>query len=183
MSQLYVAAFVSMLIYYNKIWHRHYLKRTRILPPHLLGVIYTRMVPSLGFIREAFEEMHDYLYNNEQEHRDEGRLRLLNNRDELGLIYYFCSSMKYSELCLLLGCTVITNRCRVITNHQLTFPSRDFKIFLDQTFQDLVTYFKKNDFVKIYRTKSDKVIMWMFHYVKVRMSSLQQKQKQNWYCY
>ena len=56
-----------------------------------------------GFSRESFEEMHDYLYD--EEYRDAGRPRLLNNHDELGLIlFHFGPSMKYSELFLLFGC-------------------------------------------------------------------------------
>jgi hypothetical protein len=48
-----------------------------------------------GFSSESLEEMHDYLYDNEEEHRGAGRPRLLNNRDELGLIlFYFGPSMK-----------------------------------------------------------------------------------------
>ena len=39
-----------------------------------------------GFNREAFEKMHDYLYDNEEENLGSGRPRLINNRDELGLI-------------------------------------------------------------------------------------------------
>jgi hypothetical protein len=87
-----------------------------------------------GFSSEALEEMHDYLYDNEEEHRGAGRPRLLNNRDELGLIlFYFGPSMKYSKLCLLFGCT--PTQCSAIINYQLTFPSRDIKIWkLDQGF-------------------------------------------------
>jgi hypothetical protein len=41
-----------------------------------------------GFSRNAFEEMHEYLYENVEDHTRAGRPRLLNTRDELGLILF-----------------------------------------------------------------------------------------------
>ena len=102
-TQLYVAASVSMLVYYNSIRTHHYLTRTGILPTsvspwrHLYENGDNGSFLNLtGFSRDAFEEMHDYLYENVEDRTGAGRPRLLNNRDELGLIlFYLGSSMKH----------------------------------------------------------------------------------------
>ena len=102
------------------------------LPLHLLGVIYIKMVTTFsfltltGFSREAFEEMHQYQYENVEERYGAGRPRILNIRDELGLILFnLGSTMKHSELCLILGCTPTS--CSVYINHQLTFLSQKLR--------------------------------------------------------
>ena len=125
MTQLCVAASVSMLIYYNSIRRRHHLTRSGILAPihspwrHLYENGDEGSFLNLtGFSREAFEEMHDYLYPNEPEIHGAGRPRLLNSRDELGVIlFYLGSSMNLSQLCLIFGCT--PTRCSLIINFQL----------------------------------------------------------------
>ena len=71
MTQLYVVASVSMLVYYNSIRSRHYVTRSGILPTsaspwrHLYEngdeVSFLNLT---GFSREAFEEMHQYQYEN-----------------------------------------------------------------------------------------------------------------------
>ena len=130
MTQLYVAASVSMLVYYNSIRTRHYLTRAGILPTsvspwrHLYENGDNGSFLNLtGFSRDAFEEMHEYLYENVEDHTGAGRPALLNTRDELGLIlFYLGSPTKHKELCLLFGCT--PTRCSVIINHQLSFLSR-----------------------------------------------------------
>jgi hypothetical protein len=83
MTQLYVAASVSMLVYYNSIRRRHYVTRSGILPTtaspwrHLYEngdeVSFLNLT---GFSREAFEEMHQYLYENVEERYGAGRPRL-----------------------------------------------------------------------------------------------------------
>ena len=117
MTQLYVAASVSILMYNDGIRCHHYVTWSGILPTtaspwrHLYEngdeVSFLNLT---GFSREAFEEMHQYLYENVEEHYGAGRPRLLNTRDELGLIlFYLGSPMKYSELCLIFGCTRTRN--------------------------------------------------------------------------
>jgi len=70
--------------------------------------------------------MHDYLYDNVDDRVGAGRPRLLNSRDELGLIlFYLGSSMTLSELCLIFGCT--PTRCSLVINRQLHFLSRRLK--------------------------------------------------------
>jgi len=71
MTQQYVAALVSMLIYYNSIRRRHHLTRSRILPTNASPWRHLYENGDEGsfldltrFSREAFEEMHDYLYDN-----------------------------------------------------------------------------------------------------------------------
>ena len=68
MTQLYVAASVSMLIYHNSIRRRHHLTRSGILPTNASPWrhLYENgdegsFLNLTGFSREAFEEMHDYL--------------------------------------------------------------------------------------------------------------------------
>jgi len=133
MTQLYVAASVSMLVYYNSIRRRHYVTRSGILPTtaspwrHLYEngdeVSFLNLT---GFSREAFEEMHQYLYENVEERYSASRPRLVNTHDELGLIlFYLGSTMKHSELCLIFGCT--PTRCSVYINHQLRFLSRKLR--------------------------------------------------------
>ena len=59
-----------------------------------------------GFSREAFEKWHEFLYLGHQNHRDHGRPRLINTRDELGItLFYVGSKMRLSELCLIFDCT------------------------------------------------------------------------------
>ena len=132
MTQLYVAASMLMLVNYNSIRRRYYITRSGNLPTaaspwrHLYEngeeVSFLNLT---GFSREALEEMHEYPYENVERY-DAGRPRLLNTRDELGLIlFYLGSTMKYSELCLIFGCT--PTRCSVYINHQLTFLSRKLR--------------------------------------------------------
>ena len=99
MTQLCVAASVSMLIYYNSIRRRHHLTRSGILAPNHSPWRYLyengdegSFLNLTGFSRQAFEEMHDYLYPNEPERHGAGRPRLLNSRDELGLILFYLGS-------------------------------------------------------------------------------------------
>jgi len=133
MTQLYVAASVSMLIYHNSIRRRHHLTRSGILPTNASPWrhLYENgdegsFLNLTGFSREAFEEMHDYLYDNVDHRVGAGRPRLLNSRDELGLIlFYLGSSMTLSELCLIFGCT--PTRCSLVINRQLHFLSRRLK--------------------------------------------------------
>jgi hypothetical protein len=65
----------------------------------LLGDIFmimTKVHFLTGFSWEAFEEMHDYLYDNVDHRVGAVRPRLLNSRDELGLIlFYLGSSMSH----------------------------------------------------------------------------------------
>ena len=124
MTQLYVAASVSMLIYHNSIRRRHHLTRSGILPTNASPWrhLYENgdegsFLNLTGFSREAFEEMHDYLYDNVDHRVGTGRPSLLNSRDELGLIlFYLGSSMTLSELCLIFGCT--PTRCSLIINRK-----------------------------------------------------------------
>jgi hypothetical protein len=133
LTQLYVAASVSMVIYYNSIRSRHFLTRSGILAPgqspwrHLYENGDDQSFLNLtGFNREAFEELHTYLYDDHVEHHGAGRPRLLSTRDELGLIlFYLGSSMRLSELCLIFGCT--PSRCSSIITHQLNTLSRRLK--------------------------------------------------------
>ena len=132
MTQLFVAASVSMLIYYNSVRRRHHLSRSGILQPtrspwrHLYDNGDEGSFLNLtGFSRVAFEEMHEYMYSNVEPQRT-GRPRLLNSRDELGLIlFYLGSSMSLSELCIIFGCT--PSRCSDIINNQLHSLSRGLK--------------------------------------------------------
>ena len=89
--QLYVAASVSMVLYYNSIRRRHYLTRSGILFPsqspwghHYDNGDDGSVLNLTGLSREAFEELHEFLYFGHQNHRGHGRPRLLNTRDELG---------------------------------------------------------------------------------------------------
>ena len=82
-----------MLICYNNIRRRHYVTRTGILPTtaspsrHLYeNGDEVSFLNLRGFSREASEEMYEYLYGYLEERRGEGRPRLLNTRDKLGLI-------------------------------------------------------------------------------------------------
>jgi hypothetical protein len=132
-TQLYVAASVTMVLYYNSIRRRHHLTRSGILFPsqspwrHLYDNGDDGSFLNLtGFSREAFEELHEFLYLGHQNHRGHGRPRLLNTRDELGIIlFYVGSKMRLSELCLIFGCTPA--RCSDIINHQLETLSRRLK--------------------------------------------------------
>ena len=133
LTQLYVAASVSMILYYNSIRRRHLLTRSGILFPGQSPWrnLYENgdegsFLNVTGFSREAFEEMHEYLYGDLPEHRGPGRPRLLNSRDELGIILtYLGSRMRLSELCLIFGCT--PSRCSNIINHQLETLSQRLK--------------------------------------------------------
>ena len=133
MTQICVATSVSMLVYYNSIRRHHYVTRSGNLPTtasswrHLYEngdeVSFLNLT---GFSGEAFEDMHQYLHENVEERYGAGRPRLLDTRDELGLIlFYLGSTMKHSELCLIFGCT--PTRCSVYINHQLTFLSRKLR--------------------------------------------------------
>jgi len=133
LTQLYVAASVSMILYYNSIRRRHLLTRSGILFPGQSPWrnLYENgdegsFLNVTGFSREAFEEMHEHLYGDLPEHRGPGRPRLLNSRDELGIILtYLGSRMRLSELCLIFGCT--PSRCSNIINHQLETLSQRLK--------------------------------------------------------
>jgi len=63
MTQLYVAASVSMLVYYNSIRRRHYVTRSGILPTtaspwrHLYENGEVSFLNLTWFSRESFEEM------------------------------------------------------------------------------------------------------------------------------
>ena len=83
MTQLCVAASVSMLIYYNSIRKRHHVTRSGILAPNHSPWPHMYQngdegyyINLTGFSREAFEEMHDYLYTNELERHCASRPRL-----------------------------------------------------------------------------------------------------------
>ena len=83
MTQLCVAALISMLIYYNSIRRQYHLTWSDILPPnhspwrHLYqNGDKGSFINLTGFSREAFEEMHDYLYPNELERHGAGRPRV-----------------------------------------------------------------------------------------------------------
>ena len=72
-TQLYVVASVSMLVSYNSIRRRHYLTRTEILATsvspwrHLYENGENGSFLNLtGFSCDAFEEMHEYLYENDE---------------------------------------------------------------------------------------------------------------------
>ena len=100
-TQLYVAASVSMLVYYNSIRRRHYLTRTGILPTSVSPWrhLYENgddgsFLNLTGFNRDAFEEMYEYLYEIVEDHTGAGHPRLLNTRDELGLILFFSRFIK-----------------------------------------------------------------------------------------
>jgi len=74
MTQLCVAASVSMLIYYNSIRKRHHVTRSGILAPNHSPWPHMYQngdegyyINLTGFSREEFEEMHDYLYTHELE--------------------------------------------------------------------------------------------------------------------
>ena len=74
MTQLCVAASVSMLTYYNSIRRRRHLPRSGILSPNHSPwrQLYQNgdegcFLNLTGFSRETFEEVHDYLYTNELE--------------------------------------------------------------------------------------------------------------------
>jgi hypothetical protein len=129
-TQLYVAASVSMIIYYNGIRRRHHLTRSGILSPdrspwrHLYeNGDEASFLNLTGFTRQAFEEMHEFLHGDDQNRIGPGRRRLLNTRDELGVIlFYLGSKMRLSELCLIFGCT--PSRCSAIISHQLHTLSR-----------------------------------------------------------
>ena len=83
-SQLYVAASVSMVIYYNSVRRRHHLTRSGILQParspwrHLYdNGDESSFLNLTGFSRAAFEEMHQYLYDDIQEQSGPGILAFL----------------------------------------------------------------------------------------------------------
>ena len=93
MTQLYVAASVSMLLYYNGIRRRHHHTRSGILPlnrspwRHLYENGDDGSFLNLtGFSRAAFEEMHNFLCEDHYEGHGAGRSRLLNTHYELGII-------------------------------------------------------------------------------------------------
>ena len=114
MTQLFVAASVSMLIYYNSVRRRHHLSRSGILQPtrsswrHLYGNGNEgSFQPDWFQSRVAFEEMHKYLYSDVHAQQT-GRPRLLNSRDAIGLIlFYLGSSMCLSEFCIILGALLV----------------------------------------------------------------------------
>jgi hypothetical protein len=131
--QLYAAATVSLIVYSNSVRRRHHLHRAGIL---LLGRSPWRhllengdedsFLNLTGFSREAFDQMHDYLYGDHQDHVCVGRPRLLTTKDELGIIlFYLGSKMRLSELCLIFGCT--PTRCSNIIHDQLETLSRRLK--------------------------------------------------------
>jgi len=75
-TQLYVAASVSMVLYCNRIRRRHHLTRSGILfPSHSpWRNLYDNgdeesFLNLTGFSREAFEELHKFLYLGHQNHR------------------------------------------------------------------------------------------------------------------
>jgi len=120
-TQLYVAASVSMIVYYNGIRRRHHHTRSGIIFPdrspwrHLYdnGDEASSFLNLTGFTREAFDEMHEFLHGDDHDRIGPGRPRLLNTRDELGVIlFYLGSKMRLSESCLIFGCT--PSRCSAI---------------------------------------------------------------------
>ena len=83
-TQLYVAASVSMIVYYNGIRRRHHLTRSGILSPDQSPWrnLYENgdegsFLNLTGFTRGAFEEMHDFLHGDDQDRIGPGRPRLL----------------------------------------------------------------------------------------------------------
>ena len=99
MTQLLVAASVSMLIYYKGV------RRLR------LGILQLIRSPwhhfyyngdegsfLIGFSRVAFKEIHEYLYGEVHAQRS-GRSRLLNSRDKIDVIlFYLGSKLSQSEM-------------------------------------------------------------------------------------
>jgi len=80
-TQLYVTASVSMVIYYNRVRRRRHLTRSGILQPARSPWRYfyddeTSFLNWIGFSRVSFEEMHQYLYGDVQEQSGPGRRRL-----------------------------------------------------------------------------------------------------------
>jgi hypothetical protein len=93
LTGLYVSAAVSMVIFSNSIRRRHHLTRSGILSPDQSPWrnLYENgdnqsFLNLTGFSREAFEEMHTYLYGNELDHLGPDRPRLLNSRDEKNVL-------------------------------------------------------------------------------------------------
>jgi hypothetical protein len=79
LTGLYVSAAVSMVIFSNSIRRRHHLTRSGILSPDQSPWrnLYENgdnqsFLNLTGFSREAFEEMHTYLYGNELDHLGPG---------------------------------------------------------------------------------------------------------------
>jgi hypothetical protein len=88
LTTLYCAASAAMVIYYNSIRRRHHLYRPAILLPsqspwrHLYENGDDASFLNLtGFSREAFEELHDYINDDQAEHHGAGRRRLLSSHD------------------------------------------------------------------------------------------------------
>jgi len=133
LTTLYCAASAAMVIYYNSIRRRHHLYRPAILLPsqspwrHLYENGDDASFLNLtGFSREAFEELHDYINDDQAEHHGAGRRRLLSSHDELGLIlFYLGSKMRIKELCLIFGTT--PTRCSIYINAKLEVLSRRLK--------------------------------------------------------
>ena len=119
-----------MLLYYNGIRRRHHLTWSGILPPnrspwrHLYENGDDGSFLNLtGFSRAAFEEMHNFLYEDHNERHGAGRPRLLNTHDELGIIlFYLGSCMTLNELCIWLHSYSMQLCCQ-----QLQFLSRKLR--------------------------------------------------------
>jgi hypothetical protein len=120
------ASAAVVAVYYNSIRSRHRITRSAILLPeaspwrNLLENGDDQSFLNLtGFSREAFNALHEVLFDeNEYEVEHVGRPRLMNTRDELGLLLFYCGScMQLKNLCLLFGCS--QTRCSAIIRSML----------------------------------------------------------------
>ena len=120
-TQLYVAASVSMLVVLHA-----------LDPPFLLGVICTRMAMMVlnltGFNREASKEMHEYLYENVEDHTGAGHPRLLSTRDELISpqilrMPRYCSAI-VAQRTMFVGLYCFTSLYRVFVVIHMAYPRK-----------------------------------------------------------